>query len=314
MKRKPSFIIYAPDNEISGGAIVLHLLNKLLIKQGHNSHIYKMDSNERVLYNNLIQVYTKKISYCVKKIVIEIIYLLSMKRYFSRSINKRRSFIMKPCLNKNAIVVYPEIISGNPLGANNAVRWLLYKPGFFTNEINYGKNDLFFCYQKVFNDLKFNPDENMLTVTLIKRDVFQQTNFKKRSGNCYIVRKGKDREDLPPSFDGPVIDDLPDENVSEIFNQCEYCISYDPYTFYSTYASLCGCISVVEPLKGVTKDEWQPKKEMQYGISYGRTTEEINFAKDTKHKMEEYIDSIEQENVKQVQNFVSVCKKKFGFD
>jgi hypothetical protein len=177
--------------------------------------------------------------------------------------------------------------------------------------MNHGRNDLFFCYQEAFNDLLLNPDKNMLTIFRIKRDVFQQDNFQKRSGSCYIIRKGKYREDLPVFFDGPIIDGLPDKEVAVIFNQCEYCISYDQYTMYSIYAASCGCISVVIPLHNVEKEVWQPQKELQYGIAYGMTPAEIQYAKDTKCKMEEYLDSINIENIKQIQSFATRCEAKF---
>ena len=40
------------------------------------------------------------------------------------------------------IVIYPEIVFGNPLGAKNVVRWFLHNPGFFSGKIYYGQNTL----------------------------------------------------------------------------------------------------------------------------------------------------------------------------
>jgi len=316
--KKYSFIIFAPPyNETSGGIVVLYHLHKLLSEQGYKSQIYLIGGRkERILYNNAVQIWWKQIILCAKRVIVEMVYFFQKKEILlndkKTATEKYLSKLkLKPCINKNTIVIYPEIEGGNPLRANNVVRWFLYKSGVYTNRVDYGKNDLFFCYDKAFNDPKLNPDENLLNLLCVKREIFKQTNFEPRSGNCYIVRKGEMRDDLPKSFDGPVIDGLSDEEIAKIFNQSEYCISYDPYTFYTTYAALCDCIPVIMPLQGVKKDDWLPKKEMQYGIAYGMTAEEIQFAKDTKNKKEVYLDSIEQESVKQVQNFVSVCAKHF---
>ena len=76
----------------------------------------------------------------------------------------------------------------------------------------------------------------------------------------------------------------------EIFNRCEYFVSYDPCTFLSIIAAFCGCISIVYPVEGLSKEEWLStiavKKYMQekqinvlYGVAYG--LEEIEWAKST---------------------------------
>ena len=54
-----------------------------------------------------------------------------------------------------------------------------------------------------------------------------------------------------------------------IFKRVERFISYDPHTAYSVFAALCGCDSIVVPIDGITKDQWQPDQKSQYGIAYG---------------------------------------------
>jgi hypothetical protein len=42
-----------------------------------------------------------------------------------------------PFISHNAVIVYPEIIDGNPLKAKSIVRWLLYKPKFHNPNANF---------------------------------------------------------------------------------------------------------------------------------------------------------------------------------
>ena len=323
-KKKLSFIIYTfKYDEKSGGVIVLHYLCKLLNNLGYKAQIYLTGKkNDPIMFNNLIGFFSGLISifpHKLKRTIVRIIFfLLKDTRILEKStllklekiLHNTQYLYLRP--NNNTIVVYPEIIGGNPLMAKNVVRWLLNKPGYITSKIDYNKDDLFFYYQEVFNDLNFNPNKNCLTVSYIKSNIYKQYNFKKRTGRCYIIRKGKKRSDLPETFDGPIVDSLPDNELVKIFNQFEYCISYDQYTMYSIYAALCGCISVVMPVKGVTKEEWQPKEEFRYSIAYGLNENEIDFAKKTKYKLEEYLDSIDVENVKQVENFIHICAEYFN--
>jgi hypothetical protein len=79
-----------------------------------------------------------------------------------------------------------------------------------------------------------------------------------------------------------------------VFNIYEYFYSYDPCTFYSVIAAMCGCISVVVKVEGLSKEDWlnilapieylKETGEQLYGIAYGE--EEIEFAKNTIHLVE----------------------------
>jgi hypothetical protein len=141
----------------------------------------------------------------------------------------------------------------------NVVRWLLHKPGFHKGTIGFGPNDRFFFAQPAFNDPKLNPDEsNLLKMVVLRDDMYRQTNFGPRRGTCYFLRKGKGRPIVHDLTDSQCVDGLSHEQLVEVFNRVEMCISYDPYTVYSYYAALCGCVSVIVPLEGISKEEWYP--------------------------------------------------------
>ena len=259
-----TFVIYAPPyDENSGGAIVLHELNRLLIKHEFNSKICVWGT-ERAL---------------------------------------------PPLFSHEIIVVYPEVVDGNPLKAKNIVRWLLNKPNAFAHRADFTENELTFCFNKCFNDININPDENTLTIFHCMWETYRRTNFGKRSGCCYLIRKGKYRDDLPKAFDGPVIDGKSHEEIAQIFNECEYCISYDTHTAYTVYARICGCIPIVIPdnspkaIPILTKHPW---------IAYGNDPEEILRSRNSESSPVEYFESMEKNNDGQILNFIDICKRNFG--
>ena len=171
---------------------------------------------------------------------------------------------------RDAIVVYPEIVEGNPLGGTRVVRWLLHKPGFHTGKAVFGERDLFFFFQKAFDDPLYNKNpDNLLQTFFVRDDVYCQTNFGVRDGVAYILRKGKDRLIVHDVNNSILVDGKTHAEAAEIFNRVRVCISYDLYTMYSMYAALCGCDSVVVPMDGVSKEEWVPEPSGRYGLAYG---------------------------------------------
>lgn len=215
-------------------------------------------------------------------------------------------------LNK-AIVVYPEVVSGNPLKSPRVVRWFLNKPGRLTGKTDYGRNELYFYFQEAFDDPQINPDRgNQLMLVTVLSDVYKIKNSGKRSGTCYILRKGKTRVESPDSLDGTVIDGLSHQEIADIFNKCEYCVSYDLYTMYSYYAAMCGCKSVVVPDDSLTKDQWQPVPELRYGVAYG--FQEVEQAEQTVGLMRDYFDRQIQNNHIFVNDFISKCDAFFADD
>jgi len=71
------------------------------------------------------------------------------------------------------IVIYPEVVSGNPLNAKQVVRYLLNKPGYFTGVgmETYGNGDFFVHFADEFAP----PDKNSLRlrIPLVDQDVYR---------------------------------------------------------------------------------------------------------------------------------------------
>lgn len=207
-----------------------------------------------------------------------------------------------PFVDDDTIVVYPEIVHGNFLRAKNVVRWFLYFNKWQESDNAYGKNDLFFSYSEKFNDPKLNPLFRICTVSYFNWDLYKSTNFGERHGTCYIIRKGSKRPDLPKNFDGVIIDSLVEQEKVKYFNQCKYCVSYDIYTAYSSIAAMLGCISVVVPEPGKTRQDYG--QTQRYGVAFGFDEAEIEFAEATVEKLAENYRMNEQRNRENVKYFI----------
>lgn len=209
----------------------------------------------------------------------------------------------------NEIVIYPELITGNPKNAKNVVRYLLHKPGFHTNgNFSYGENELVIGWgQEVSGSGYEITDENNIKIIYNMDDVYYQTNFGNRKKNCHMVRKGQNLN--LHSKDSICVDGKSHEETTKIFNECDKFICYDPYTYYSTFATKCGCTSIVIPDEGVSKEDWKPNVKDTYGIAYG--LDDIEYAIETKDKFLEYQTEIEQNNIDAVKKFVKLCEEYF---
>lgn len=291
------FIVYTPFyDENTGGVIVLYKLAQLLRQLGMKVFLWHEANPFSV--SSLKQLERKF-------------------RYWRRQHSQRFRYISPyslPLARKqdvhDAIVVYPEVVAGNPLKARHVVRWLLYKPGFHTGVIDFSSDDLFFYYLKEYDYPDFNrfPD-NQLFVADYFLDVYRQTNFGPRHGSCFMVRKGKDRVlNLHPD-DAIQVDGLSHRELAEVFNRSEYFLSYDLYTMYSVYACMCGCKSVVLPLEGMSVEDWHFSPESRFGVAYG--FEDVPRALATRGNLLCQIRQFEENNFSSVRFFLHRCREFF---
>lgn len=286
----------------SGGIVVLHQLCDRLNKLGYEAYIWPFFKPALDFTNPIKAAYL-------------------FFRYFRKNIKygfKKKSKLNTPTASykdlENGIVIYPEVVVGNPLNAKKVVRWLLHKPGFNNGgKIDFGIDDLFFYYDKAFDDSRYNKHpENHLHIVSQRSDVYKVTNDGTRKGSCYLLRKGGNREIVHDTKESNLIDGLSHEKSAQVFNQVEYCISYDTYTMYNVYAAMCGCIPIIIPEDGISKDQWQPVEEGRYGIAYG--FDDIEYAKETRELLLKYLEKQEKESNESVIQFVEKCKIFFQID
>lgn len=213
-------------------------------------------------------------------------------------------------LTPDSIIIYPEIVLGNPLRARNVVRWLLYKPGL-RYPYSFGPDEMFFTAGLMSDIRQITGGAPELFLWAVNR-TYRDENRPNRNEACYIVRKGQDKRRIPETeVPGAIcIDGMTHAEINEVFNRCHTFYSYDEATFYSQYAAVAGCISVVIPGLYKSRDEWVKNHEVaRYGVAYG--IDDVAHAEATRHKVLELLLAHEAEGKSTVENFVNLTKERF---
>jgi len=218
-------------------------------------------------------------------------------------------------LDENSVVIYCEGILGNPLNAPNVVRWMLSVLGQNVPHScadTWGKNELVYHFN---SEQKFSlyPEKKhiykMLSNVYVDPEI-KQINFEKREGSCFTFRKAfvihRDGFFLIHPQDSFEIIGGTQQQCIEFFNKYKYFYSYDSNTFLTIMAALCGCISIVYKVNGLSKSDWIKKTPASeyllknnmdnlYGIAYGE--EDIPFAEATLYLVKEQWDEILKFNI-----------------
>ncbi|HAH3687363.1 TPA: WavQ [Escherichia coli] len=290
------FIIVAPPFNINkGGALVLHKLCHLLNVMGHKASLFPYVSESNYSLLNKYQFLKGVINHRLGRFVTNPDFITPV----ITQINK---------VTDSSVVIYPEIVNGNPLRAKNVVRWFLHNPGFHTGNVKYGTREFYISYKtfgRNFSNQYSYMARTELTITHYLNDVYNTDSTisnELRTGSAYCMRKGKGRtieHDLTNSY---LIDGLSHHEIASIFKEVKYFFSYDLYTAYFWFAIMCGCIPVVIPNENVTKEEWYPNEEDRFGIAYG--IDDIEYARKTRHLALQNFKQQENNNIKNVQSFI----------
>lgn len=292
------FVIFSPAyKDYRGGAIVMHKLCHLINQLGGEAYICPNFSQYEITQRDFIRP------------------IYDMARAYIK--NRREGYEVNPALNtplfkgrvlETDIVIYPEGVFGNPLSSSNVVRWLLHKPGNFTNKIYYGQNELYFKFDHgLVDDFQFynsKVSSTILNIIHFPHEIYNLDEVvEERYGVAYSIRKGSYKKLTHHPKDAVLIDDMPHKEVAKIFKRVKTFISYDAYSAYSSFAALCGCQSIVIPEDGVSKDEWYPDEKKRYGLAYG--FDDIDFAQSTLALKKPYLLSVEEGSNQLVREFMA---------
>lgn len=213
--------------------------------------------------------------------------------------------------HSNAIMIYPEVVTGNPYGAKNVVRWLLNDPMATIGISPDFEGEHLFTYCDFYKGVYADRIIGELSTFDLRIDSYVDKGKHIKGKTCYTIRKGtRTVRDKHPE-DAIQILDYQDQQLGEelikIFDECETFISYDCNTFLSVHAALRGCNSVVIPYEGVSKEQWRDNAiYLKYGIAYG--WDDLDYAIQTRPFIKYYLREYEHRSDKQVREFIQFCK------
>lgn len=181
------------------------------------------------------------------------------------------------------------------------------------NLTKYKSTDLIFQYGKSFTI--GSKIENSLSIKPIVIDLnfWKDHNLERSDIPLFLIKKGIIKRDFKFSK-GQFIDDIIkidsreeiDSKLLELFNKHEKFITFDNETFHSVQAALCGAISIVIPDGRLTESEWrEANPSRKWGIAYGDTEEQINFAINTRDKLKKFIEEEVKRSEKEINFFRS---------
>lgn len=191
------------------------------------------------------------------------------------------------------VALYPEVIPGNPLRAKHVLRWILLVPPAGISS-TWSNTDKIIEYLPVYIELYNRRNPHMMQLKPWAKLFAPFSNYNycdqklPRHGTCFTVRKAftafkRFDTDLTPAHDPvdsvrfePGCDFAPAE-MEHLFSTSKVFYSYDPFTFHSVAAAMCGCLSVVVPVAELTAAEYRRLGGplVQNGIAYGDTPDEL---------------------------------------
>jgi len=272
-----NFITYAsgPYSALGGGSVALHKLAHNIASLGEKSFIVTDSKNPDYLGEQITEEQGKELA-------------------------------------KEGIVIYPEVIIGNPLNAEHVMRWILLDVRHTSDYGIFGERDLIYKYAQRFTLRREQPVNGELRAMELNLDVFFDRK-EERSGTCYLYKKCGHKKNVHPE-DSIFIDSYAqrggNEYLSDMFNYSEALYAYDAATFISVQAALCGCLSIVIPDENVSAEKWYSEfPYFKYGIAYGTEQAQIGHAKNTLHLVKDNLLELEKETIDLTKSFIETAYK-----
>ncbi len=217
---------------------------------------------------------------------------------------------------KKHVIIYPQIILGNPMQIPNVARWILYDTDI-NQENSWEETDEYFNFGS-FNTIKKKTNKK-LTVFNYYFELFQNKKNKRKKTFCHLLHKHT------PIEGTELLYELNSENLgnwkslgchdylNDRLNDCEYFLTYDQKSFFPLAAGLCGAKTIIlNPDNKITPNEYRLQNPIQmYGVAYG--WDDISWAKKTIDMVRSNLKELEKNDDKTVDYFVKYWYDKINF-
>jgi hypothetical protein len=191
------YIIYSPEYTKSNGVRALYTLHDRLRAQGYEAYIF-----------------------CLGSHIGDYHYLTEVSR----------------AMRENDIVVYPEVVAGNPLRFHRVVRWVLFFPGELGGAKTYHPGEVLFTWSKSYMEAP------LLTVPSIDTSLFFDEGLPKMQDCCFVHKGGRWRH--LPELEGLLEINMtfPEtrEHLARVLKTTGTLYSFDSNSLLNAEARLCG--------------------------------------------------------------------------
>ena len=274
------FIVLArPYNPKSQGCVLLHKLAHTLNKLGHEAALLFFNG-----YGNQTEAYftTDRNFYCSDFIYKNIQDLNAWKKF-----------------KEKAIIVYPEIISGNPLNGDYVVRYLLNREGFIKKGvmINPSISDFILTHSYHYHQSPdfhlFNYQGNQLFNTMGTKNFYER-----KIDLTYIGKGSKYTKCFKVNDTIEVTREWPTNKLelANLFKNSRFIYTWDCITATVMDAILCGAFPIFMTYAPLTKNEvYNP-------IDFGLSIPEISY--------EESLIPLEQSKINEINYFIIEASNK----
>ena len=241
------FVIHSPPwDGMSGGNNVLWNLGQILTEKGHDAKIWVENMN-----------------------------------------GQESNFIFRQCtdqigFDEDTVVIYSEMIIGNPLCAKKIVRWVLYGAHMYDQ---YDPNEIIYYFAPFCQN---HHPTKLLRIAYVPPGMCRST--VRTNESCFALKKGhrsawaltKFYESSPKGTNIDLCYNHP--QCIEIFKNTTYFHCYDPCSFLVVMALMCGCIVIQHPyIEGQTREQWEHSTFLEVGkikgLAYG--DEDLSYAEAT---------------------------------
>ncbi len=195
-------------------------------------------------------------------------------------------------LNKRPIVIYPEVVSGNPLKLPHVVRWLLNSPGYLGGDQTFDSLEIVYAFSPEY--IPKNSTISILTVPVVDTTIFNNLNNpndKIRNGVCFYAHKylvaGEQLTEHVLGATSLCQDQkLSPLEIADILRRSEYLLCYEPSSLI-VEARFCGCPVIMISTPYLANNLSQPLEDS--GIALTFENSELQQAKNTvNERFDEY--------------------------